>query len=65
MNDAQLQIAIDILKAGRFSVDSSSSDDEIAASAFVFDNGLLFFRDQALKALRQEWMKRKRGEVVQ
>ena len=61
MTDAQIQIAIDILEAGHFSVADLSSDDEVAAAAFVFDNGLMYFRDEALKALRLEWMKRRRG----
>ncbi len=50
MTDAQLDIVIRILGAGAFSIDARSTEDEIAAATFVFDNGLLFCREAALSA---------------
>ncbi|AZO48088.1 hypothetical protein [Mesorhizobium sp. M4B.F.Ca.ET.058.02.1.1] len=54
MNREILIIVRDILQAGKCAVSKESSDEYVAAAAFVFDEGLFFFRDEALKIVEAE-----------
>jgi len=44
----------DILAAGKLVVNRDSSTDYVEAAAFIFDNGLFYCRDEALKMVSKE-----------
>lgn len=53
MNVAQIDKAIDILKSGKCTLDRNSDNDYIVAAGVVFDLGLMFCREPAIKMLEE------------
>jgi len=54
LTEAQKRIVRQILETGHVSLSRDSSDDYVAASAFIFDNGLFFTPDAYRAALKME-----------
>lgn len=54
LSERQLGIAIAILKAGSCSLSAASESDYVAAAAFIFDNGLMFYPGVASQMLEEE-----------
>lgn len=52
LTETQLKIAEQILIDGKASLSKESSHDYCEAAAFVFDNGLFFFREHSLEVVR-------------
>lgn len=59
-------IAADMIEAGKFSIGNLSSDAEVAAASFVFDEGILYLppdgRAEIVSMLRSAALKTLSGE---